>query len=52
MDKKEGGKVSDVGGIDGHRLSPLYYTSIAEINSFRCGKIWFYDILVGIDENV
>jgi len=26
-------KVSDVGGIDDHRLSPLYYTLIAEINN-------------------
>ncbi len=36
MDKKEGGESQlDVGGNDGHRLSPMYYTSIAEINSFR-----------------
>ncbi len=34
----------DVGGNNCHRLSPMYYTSIAEINSFRCGKIWFYGI--------
>jgi hypothetical protein len=25
----------DVGGIDGHRLSPIYYTSIVEIKGFR-----------------
>ena len=25
----------DVGGIDGHRLSPIHYTSIAEIKGFR-----------------
>ena len=32
IDKKEGGKSQlDVGGKDGHRLSPMHYTSIAEI---------------------
>ncbi len=25
----------DVGGNDGHRLSPIHYTSIAEIKGFR-----------------
>jgi len=36
MDKKEGGESQlDVGGKDGHRLSPIYYTSIAEIKGFR-----------------
>ena len=25
----------DVGGKDGHRLSPIYYTSIVEIKGFR-----------------
>ena len=25
----------DVGGKDGHRLSPIHYTSIAEIKGFR-----------------
>jgi hypothetical protein len=25
----------DVGGIFGHRLSPIYYTSITEIKGFR-----------------
>jgi len=36
MDKKEGGKSQlDVGGKNSHRLSPIYYTSIAEIKAFR-----------------
>jgi hypothetical protein len=36
MDKKEGGESQlDVGGKDGHRLSPIYYTLIAEIKGFR-----------------
>jgi len=36
MDKKEGGESQlDVGGIIGHRLSPICYTSIAEIKGFR-----------------
>ena len=36
MDKKEGGKSQlDVGGKNSHRLSPIYYTSIAEIKGFR-----------------
>jgi hypothetical protein len=36
MDKKEGGESQlDVGGKDGHRLSPIHYTSIAEIKGFR-----------------
>jgi hypothetical protein len=36
MDKKEGGESqSDVGGKTGHRLSPIYYTSIADIKVFR-----------------
>jgi hypothetical protein len=36
MDKKEGGESQlDVGGKIGHRLSPIYYTSIAEIKGFR-----------------
>jgi hypothetical protein len=36
MDKKEGGKSQlDVGGKNCHRLSPIYYTSIAEIKGFR-----------------
>jgi hypothetical protein len=36
MDKKEGGKsLRDVGGKNGHRLSPIHYTSIAEIKGFR-----------------
>jgi hypothetical protein len=36
MDKKEGGESQlDVGGIFGHRLSPIYYTSITEIKGFR-----------------
>ena len=26
----------DVGGKDGHRLSPIHHTSIAEIKGFRC----------------
>jgi len=35
MDKKEGGESQlDVGGKDGHRLSPIHYTSIAEIKGF------------------
>jgi selenocysteine lyase/cysteine desulfurase len=39
MDKKEGGESqSDVGGKTGHRLSPVYYTSIAEIKAF-CFKL-------------
>ena len=36
MNKKEGGESQlDVGGKNGHRLSPIYYTSIAEIKGFR-----------------
>ena len=36
MDKKEGGESQlDVGGKNSHRLSPMYYTSIAEIKGFR-----------------
>jgi len=36
MDKKEGGESQlDVGGKDGHRLSPIHYTSIAGIKGFR-----------------
>ncbi len=36
MDKKEGGESQlDVGGKNGHRLSPIDYTSIAEIKGFR-----------------
>jgi hypothetical protein len=36
MDKKEGGKSQlDVGGKNSHRLSPTYYTSIADIKTFR-----------------
>jgi len=36
MEKKEGGKsLRDVGGKNSHRLSPIYYTSIAEIKGFR-----------------
>ncbi|MDD4446110.1 MAG: hypothetical protein PHN61_00385 [Methanothrix sp.] len=36
MDKKEGGESQlDVGGIFGHRLSPIHYTSITEIKGFR-----------------
>ena len=36
MDKKEGGKSQlDVGGKNSHRLSPIHYTSIAEIKGFR-----------------
>ena len=36
MDTKEGGKSQfDVGGKNSHRLSPIYYTSIAEIKGFR-----------------
>jgi hypothetical protein len=36
MDKKEGGESQlDVGGKNCHRLSPIYYTSIAEIKGFR-----------------
>ena len=36
MDKKEGGESQlDVGGKTGHRLSPIHYTSIAEIKGFR-----------------
>jgi hypothetical protein len=36
MYQKEGGESQfDVGGKDGHRLSPIYYTSIAEIKGFR-----------------
>jgi hypothetical protein len=36
MDKKEGGESQlDVGGKNGHRLSPIHYTSIAEIKGFR-----------------
>jgi len=36
IDKKEGGESQlDVGGYNGHRLSPIYYTSIAEIKGFR-----------------
>jgi hypothetical protein len=35
MDKKEGGKSqSDVGGKNGLRLSPIYYTLIAGIKAF------------------
>jgi len=35
-DNKEGGKsLLDVGGKNCHRLSPIYYTSIAEIKGFR-----------------
>jgi hypothetical protein len=34
--KKEGGESQlDVGGKNGHRLSPVHYTSIAEIKGFR-----------------
>jgi hypothetical protein len=36
MEKKEGGKsLRDVGGKNSHRLSPIDYTSIAEIKGFR-----------------
>ena len=36
MDKREGGKSQfDVGGKNSHRLSPIHYTSIAEIKGFR-----------------
>jgi hypothetical protein len=36
MNKKEGGESQlDVGGKNCHRLSPIYYTSIAEIKGFR-----------------
>jgi hypothetical protein len=36
MNKKEGGKSQlDVGGKNSHRLSPIHYTSIAEIKGFR-----------------
>jgi hypothetical protein len=36
MNNKEGGKsLLDVGGKNSHRLSPIYYTSIAEIKGFR-----------------
>jgi hypothetical protein len=36
FDKKEGGESQlDVGGKYGHRLSPMHYTSIAEIKGFR-----------------
>jgi hypothetical protein len=36
MDKKEGGKSQlDVGGKNSHRLSPIYFTSIADIKTFR-----------------
>jgi hypothetical protein len=36
MDKKEGGESQlDVGGKNNHRLSPIYYTLIAEIKGFR-----------------
>jgi hypothetical protein len=36
MNKKEGGKsLWDVGGKNSHRLSPIHYTSIAEIKGFR-----------------
>jgi hypothetical protein len=36
IDKKEGGESQlDVGGKNCHRLSPIYYTSIAEIKGFR-----------------
>jgi hypothetical protein len=36
MDKKEGGESQfDVGGKNSHRLSPIHYTSIAEIKGFR-----------------
>jgi hypothetical protein len=36
MNKREGGKSQlDVGGKNSHRLSPIYYTSIAEIKGFR-----------------
>jgi hypothetical protein len=36
MDKREGGKSQfDVGGKNSHRLSPIRYTSIAEIKGFR-----------------
>jgi hypothetical protein len=36
MEKKEGGKsLRDVGGKNNHRLSPIHYTSIAEIKGFR-----------------
>jgi len=35
MDKKEGGKSQlDVGGKNSHRLSPTYYTLIADIKPF------------------
>jgi len=36
IDKEEGGESQlDVGGKNGHRLSPIHYTSIAEIKGFR-----------------
>ena len=36
MNNKEGGKSQfDVGGKNSHRLSPIHYTSIAEIKGFR-----------------
>ena len=36
MNKKEGGESQlDVGGKNCHRLSPIYYTSIADIKGFR-----------------
>lgn len=36
IDKKEGGESQlDVGGKNSHRLSPIHYTSIAEIKGFR-----------------
>jgi hypothetical protein len=36
FDKKKGGESQlDVGGKDGHRLSPIHCTSIAEIKGFR-----------------
>jgi hypothetical protein len=36
MNNKEGGESQlDAGGKNGHRLSPIYYTSIAEIKGFR-----------------
>jgi hypothetical protein len=36
MNKKEGGESQlDVGGKNSHRLSPIYYTSIADIKGFR-----------------
>jgi hypothetical protein len=35
MNNKEGGKSQfDVGGKNSHRLSPIQYTSIAEIKGF------------------